>query len=170
MSPLIIRSETHADIDRIHEINSLAFETPAEAELVNNLRTVANPFLSLVAEQDGEVVGHILFTPVHLDEADELNLMGLAPMAVTPARQNRGIGSALVKAGLAHCRNVGAGAVVVLGHPDYYPRFGFHTAAGFGIRCEYEVPDEAFMLCELQEDYLRGHSGTVRYHPAFNAL
>lgn len=170
MSPLNIRRETPADINRIHEINCLAFETSAEAELVDKLRIVARPFLSLVAELKGEVVGHILFTPVRLDDADELNLMGLAPMAIAVGKRNRGIGSALVRAGLDYCRNMGTGAVVVLGHPDYYPRFGFHSAAGFGIRCEYDVPDEAFMLCELQKDYLQGHSGTVRYHPAFNEL
>jgi putative acetyltransferase len=170
MSAPTIRRENPADIDAIHGINAAAFESSAEARLVDRLRTEARPFLSLVAELDGEVVGHILFTPVRLDDADVLNLMGLAPMAVAVDRQNQGIGSALVEAGLALCRDSGAGAVVVLGHPAYYPRFGFQPAADFGLRSEYDVPDEAFLLRELQAGYLQGHSGTLRYHPAFNAL
>lgn len=170
MAPLTIRSENAADIEHIHEINRAAFETPAEAKLVDRLRTAADPFLSLVAELDGVVVGHILFTPVRLENSDELNLSGLAPVAIAPPHQNQGIGSALVEAGLAQCQKLGVGAVVVLGHPDYYPRFGFQAAANFGIRCEYDVPDEAFMLCEMQAGYLLGHTGEIHYHPAFNEL
>ena len=124
-------------------------------------------FLSLVAVEDGNVVGNIVFTPVTLDSFDELRVMGLAPMAVTPSRQNCGIGSRLVEAGLDNCRAQGVGAVIVLGHAEYYPRFGFQPASQWGIRSEYDVPDDVFMLIELVPDYLKSHHGTIRYHPAF---
>ena len=94
-------------------------------------------------------------------------MMGLAPMAVAPARQRGGIGSALVRAGLERCREMGAAAVVVLGHPDFYPRFGFLPAARLGLSCEYDVPAEAFMAMELEPNGLRGAAGIVSYHPAF---
>lgn len=96
--------------------------------------------------------------------------MGLAPMAVLPSHQRRGIGSALVRAGLQHCRQLGIGAVAVLGHPDYYPRFGFRPSTRFGISSEYDAPAEAFMVLELQEGYLAGRSGVIRFHPAFRGV
>ena len=95
--------------------------------------------------------------------------MGLAPMAVAPARQRAGIGSALVRDGLARCRRQGVEAVFVVGHPAYYPRFGFSLASGFGITCEFEVPDEAFMALELAPGALRGRTGQVFFHEAFRA-
>lgn len=91
-------------------------------------------------------------------------------MAGTPALQRQGIGSALVRAGLGRCRDLGAGAVVVLGQPAYYPRFGFQPAVRFGIACEYDAPEEAFMLIELVPGYMRGTVGTVQLHPAFKDL
>ena len=93
--------------------------------------------------------------------------MGLAPMAVLPARQRGGIGSALVRAGLDACRQLGCTAVVVLGHPAYYPRFGFQPASRFALGCEYDVPDEAFMALEVEPGSLVGKAGTIRYHRAF---
>jgi len=96
--------------------------------------------------------------------------MGLGPMAVSPARQRAGIGGALVQAGLARCRDLGACAVVVLGHPTYYPRFGFVTSTRFGIRCTYDAPEEVFMVAELQPGGLRGASGVVDYHPVFASV
>ncbi len=96
--------------------------------------------------------------------------MGLAPLAVVPEHQRGGIGTALVRAGLDQCRKIGFGAVVVLGHSEYYPRFGFTPATRFGIGCEYDVPVEVFMAVELEANYLLGVSGKVQYHAAFNNL
>lgn len=162
-----IRKETEADKAAIFEINAAAFETQAEAKLVDILRVSADPLISLVAVEGDEVVGHILFTPVTLDSYDDLALMGLAPMAVAPSRQHRGIGTQLVNAGLERCKELGIGAVVVLGHAEYYPRFGFRPASRWGIGSEYDVPDDVFMLLELAPGYLQGHHGTIRYNAAF---
>jgi len=164
-----IRRESAADRAAVHALNSAAFGQAAEADLVDALRDEAG-VISLVAEVEGRVVGHILFSPVTLAGHESLAIAGLAPMAVTPDRQRQGVGSALVRTGLDQCRRSGFGAVVVLGHPAYYPRFGFATASERSIDCEYDVPAEAFMLLELQSGYLHGASGTIRYHPAFGAL
>lgn len=153
----------------MHALNSAAFGQAAEADLVAALRDEAG-VISLIAEVDGRVAGHILFSPVTLAGHESLAIAGLAPMAVTPDRQRQGVGSALVRAGIGECRQAGFGAVVVLGHAEYYPRFGFGTAIERGIGCEYDVPPEAFMLLELQPGYLHGASGTIRFHPAFGAL
>ena len=120
-----IRTEKTTDIDKIWNINVEAFKTEAEANLVDALRDSGTPYISLVAEEDHELVGHILFTPVELvGDASGLRVMGLAPMAVVPKFQNRGIGSLLVKTGIQQCISEGCDAIVVLGHPEYYPRFG----------------------------------------------
>lgn len=163
----MIRRETPADVAAIRRVNEAAFGQPDEARLVDALREQATPFLSLVAEEEGRIVGHICFTPVEVGEAV---ILGLAPMAVVPERQNQGIGSRLVEAGLEECRRAGFGAVVVLGHPDYYPRFGFAPAAPRGLRSEYDVPDPVFMLLELVPGAAAGLEGVARYHPAFRAL
>lgn len=165
-----IRAETEADYAAVQEILESAFEDDGESRLVSRLRANAKPLISLVAEQDGQILGHILFSPVTLDSAPSLTLMGLAPMAVRPDHQRQGIGTALVEAGLNRCRETQVGAVVVLGHPDYYPRFGFLKSSSFDIKSEYDVPAEAFMVLELQAGYLDGHSGTVRYHDEFKTL
>jgi len=164
---VLIRNEVEKDYPAVHALNASAFESQAEANLVDILRKQAHPVVSLVAEDSTTVVGHILFTPVSLSNHPGLKIMGLAPMAVAPAHQNQGIGSALVRAGLERCKELGFGAVVVLGHPRYYPRFGFQPSTRFGIGCEFEAPEEAFMAIELQPGYLCGKSGTVHYHEVF---
>jgi putative acetyltransferase len=167
---MLIRSEQSKDHVAVRRLNTESFETTAEANLVDALREQAAPLISLVAEDAGEIVGHILFSPVSLPGYPGLNVMGLAPMAVAQTRQRQGIGSALVRVGLDECKRLGAGAVVVLGHPEYYPRFGFTRSTHFGIGCEYEVPEEVFMAIELEPGYLRGKSGRIRYHPAFGSV
>jgi putative acetyltransferase len=167
---VLIRSEEHGDSAAVHGVNEAAFDTAAEADLVDILREQARPVISLVAESGGAIVGHIMFSPVTLPGHPTLRLMGLGPMAVAPALQRRGIGSALVRAGLERCRQIGSGAVVVLGHPEYYPRFGFLSSTRFGIDCEFDVPSEVFMAMELEDGRLRGVSGRIEYHPAFRGL
>ena len=124
----------------------------------------------MVAEDDGEVVGHILFSPVTLSGFDSMRIAGLGPLAVSPARQRSGIGSQLVQAGLDACRENGFAAAVVVGHPEYYPRFGFRPGSHFGVGCEFDVPDDVFMVIELAVGTLRDRSGTIYYHPAFKSL
>jgi putative acetyltransferase len=165
---MLIRAEEQEDRAGVRAVNVSAFETALEANLVEALREDAKPLVSLVADDDGAIVGHIMFSPVSLSGHPALHIMGLAPMAVFPDRQRKGIGSALVRAGLEQCKRLGFGAVVVLGHPAYYPRFGFSPSARFGIRSEYDVPEDVFMAVELQAGFLRGASGTIKYHAAFS--
>jgi putative acetyltransferase len=114
------------------------------------------------------VAGHVLFSPVAVDPAaGRAGALGLAPLAVLPGRQRRGVGSALVRAGLDELRRRGAAAVVVLGHAAYYPRFGFAPASRFGLRCEFDCPDESFLALELRPGALAGGAGVVRYRPEF---
>lgn len=148
-------------------MNTAAFATRLEADLVDTLRKTAGPLISLVADDRGKIIGHILFSPVTLSGQRDVQIMGLAPMAVLPGEQRRGIGSALVREGLTRCKNLGYGAVVVVGHRDYYPRFGFQPAATFNLRSEYDVPDDVFMALELTPNYLQGKAGTIHFHSAF---
>jgi putative acetyltransferase len=164
---IIIREERQGDVEHIRAVNLAAFETTTEADLVNALRERATQLVSLVAEDDAKIIGHILFSPVTLANEPGLILMGLGPMAVVPSRQRQGVGSSLVREGLERCRQLNAAAVLVLGHPEYYPRFGFSPASRLSLRSEYDVPDEVFMVRELRDGALSGLSGTIRYHPIF---
>jgi len=152
----------------VRTFNLLAFETPSEADLVGDLRQQMPTITSLVADEDRGVLGHIMFSPIFLSGHPNLKVMGLAPMAVAPKHQKKGTGSALVQAGLGQCRQLDFVAVVVLGHPEYYPRFGFSPASQFGIDSEHDVPEEVFMAMELQPEALSGKTGGVRYHSAFS--
>ena len=167
---MIIRQERQGDVERIRDVNLAAFETSTEADLVDALRREATPLISVVAEDDADVIGHILFSPVTLASEPGLTLMGLAPMAVVPSKQRQGVGAALVREGLERCRELNVAAVVVLGHPQYYPRFGFVPAIRLSLRSEYDAPDDAFMVRELRDGALRGLLGTIRYHPVFGDL
>jgi putative acetyltransferase len=162
-----VRTETASDFDAVRMVNERAFGEPAEALLVDALRGL-DAAISLVATIDGRVVGHILFTPVQVERAGSgLSAMGLAPMAVLPEFQKQGIGSALITAGLDACRARLHDLVVVLGHPGYYPRFGFVVAAAHGLTCEYPAPIEAFMVVELTPGAFARAGGLVRYRPEF---
>ena len=164
---MLIRPEQADDFDAVLALNVAAFGSPTEARLVDRLRDLCVDLVSLVALDGTELVGHILFSPVTLAQDDSLKLYGLGPMAVAPARQRQGIGSALVEHGLERCRSLGADAVVVLGHPGFYPRFGFVPASRFGLDSDFPAPDDAFMALELRPGALRGKAGRIRYHPAF---
>ena len=163
-----IRPETPKDVDSVRYVNEQAFGQIEEAAIVDKLRNRNALTISLVATENNEVVGHIAFSPVVIESpCSSFEAVALAPMAVLPAYQRKGIGSQLVRAGLEECRHLGHEIVVVLGHPDYYPRFGFVPGKQRGIDCEFEVPDEAWMVMELKEGVLGGRSGTVRYQPEF---
>jgi len=165
-----VRPEDVTDRSAVRAVNEAAFDSSAEADLVDVLHGGSTEVISLVAERDDVVVGHILFSQVTLTGHRPLNLMGLGPMAVTPQQQRTGVGSALVREGLARCKQQGVAAVVVLGHPDYYPRFGFVPASRFSIRCEYDVPDDVFMIIELKAGALVNASGVILYDKAFASV
>ena len=168
---LTIRPECPEDYSAIDEVNRAAFGQGDEARLVRQLRNVNgfSPELSLVAVRDDEVVGHILFSPIHIETpAGCVPAVALAPMSVLPAFQNQGIGSRLVRAGLEACRRLGHTIVVVVGHPAYYPRFGFTPAGERGLKAPFPIPDDAFMVLELNAGVLEGVTGMVRYPPLFD--
>jgi putative acetyltransferase len=168
---VLIREERPEDRLAVYEVNRRAFPTPAEADLVDALRPMADPLISLVAVLDGRVVGHILFTPVRVvGETGERTALGLAPMAVFPEFQSQGIGSRLVRAGLDACRALGYPAVVVLGHPDYYPRFGFEPAAPRGLHYKDASFDPYFFVIGLAPGALEGLSGWVEYLPPIEGV
>ena len=168
-SDVVIRAEQPRDQAGIRAVNTAAFPTALEADIVDALRKQAAPFLSLVAVAGDQVIGHILFTPVGVGAAPPSHrVMGLAPMAVAPQWQRQGLGGALVRAGLRACRNLDTGIVVVLGHPDYYPRFGFRSAGEFGLQFPAPGADSCFFALRLGGD-APGPTGTVAYHPAFAA-
>ena len=162
-----VRVERPSDVPGVRCVNEAAFGRTDEADLVDRLRDRAASYLGLVAVDAGEVVGHVAFSPVTLDPPRPAPVaLGLAPMAVLPGRQRSGVGSALVRGGLSAARRGGADVVFVLGHPEYYPRFGFESAAGRGIGNEYGAPPEAFMVLELTAGALDGVGGTALYDPA----
>ena len=167
---LRVRPEEEADRLAIQTVNRAAFETSAEATLVDVLRAKPSAVASLVADIDGQVVGHIMFSAVTFAEQPAARVVGLAPMAVSPENQRAGVGSALVGEGLKLCKQLGYQAVVVLGYPEFYPRFGFVPASRYAIRCEYDAPDDAFMIVELQPHALRSLHGLVRYDEAFASV
>jgi putative acetyltransferase len=166
-----IREEEPEDVIAIRRVNEEAFGQPQEARLVDMLRANKAVLLSLVAAVHHRIVGHILFSPVRLESRPtQLEGAGLGPMAVVPEFQRTGIGSKLVAEGTERLRERCCPFIVVVGHPEYYPRFGFVPASCHGVRCQWEVPDEAFMLLPLEQSRLHGMSGVVRYPDEFSAV
>jgi putative acetyltransferase len=165
-----VRIEQSDDIDVVRLVNDQAFGQSDEGRIVDSLRNNCEGILSLVAFLNNQIVGHILFSPATLDTNDSLiEGMGLAPMAVLPEFQNRGIGSELVAEGLRHIKRMQCPFVIVLGHDQYYPRFGFQTASQYGLRCQWDgVPDEAFMVLIINASTMKDVSGIVRYRDEFN--
>ncbi len=173
-SKVTIRAEQPGDVEQVREVVTRAFSQSelghhGEGQLVDRLRQSCPEAVSRVAELAGEVVGHILLTPVVIEAEDRLWYgMGLAPMAVSPELQSRGVGSQLVEAGLAALRAADQPFVVVLGHPEYYPRFGFEPASRYGIKSEYgPEADEVFMILGLTSEPEALGAGVARYRPEF---
>jgi putative acetyltransferase len=165
---LTIRLEIPEDRASIHYVNQEAFGRNQEADLVDKLRNRGVLTTSLVAVQEMVVVGHVAFSLVEVtSEESSFEALALAPVGVLPPHQNKGIGSQLVTAGLQECLRLGHEIIVVVGHPNYYPRFGFVTANPKGIECEFEVPDDAWMIKELKQAALAGRRGKVKFQPEF---
>lgn len=163
-----IREEQSEDIRVIRKVNERAFGQPKEADVVDELRRNCNDLLSLVAVAQNQVVGHILFSPATIESEDRIvRGVGLAPMAVLPEYQRKGVGAELIRTGITRLENKGCPFVIVLGHAEYYPRFGFETASRYGVRSEWEVPDDAFMILVLNKSEMQGISGLARYRPEF---
>ena len=167
MIKVIIRPETPKDYSQIARVNDLAFNQPNEGKMIKVLRKNKKfiPQLSLVAEIDSKVVGHILFFPLNIISGENsYEVLSLAPMAVLPEHQQKGIGKKLVIEGLKKSKEMGYKAVIVLGHPTYYPKFGFERASKWNIKPPIDdVPDEASMAIELEEGFLKDKAGIIEY-------
>lgn len=166
-----VRAEQFDDFQAVYQVHLAAFGRENEANLVKILRSVPDTF-SFIAAVDEQIVGHIFFSPVSIEGSGRKNILilGLAPIAVLPNYQRQGIGSMLVQHSLKECFISGCHAVVVLGHPTYYPRFGFLRASQKGLRCEYNVPDDAFLVLELENGVLAGVEGVVKYRSEFSSV
>jgi len=163
-----IRKEEPQDRDALRHLNLAAFDNGPEAALVDKLRSSCKDYMAFVAIEDGAVVGHILFTPVTVDGSSAVG-MGLAPIAVLSSHQRKGIGSRLVRHGLEHLRQSGCPFVIVLGHPEYYPRFGFELASRYLLLSQWEkVPDEAFMIAVVDNSALPKAGSIARYRSEFD--
>ena len=165
-----IRPEQPHDIAAVRAVNEAAFGDTAEATIVDSLRNACPEAVSLVAVEDDQVLGHIFFSPVLVSgEHDVPPGMGLAPMAVLPARQRQGIGSMLVQTGIDVIRKRNCPFIIVLGHPEYYPRFGFVPASQHALSSQWDgIPDEAFMVLILDEAAMAEVSGTASYRDEFD--
>lgn len=165
-----VRSEQPEDIPAIRRVTEEAFGRTQEADVVERLRSACAQHLSLVAVLEGAVVGHILFTPAVLETAGgSVEGMGLAPVSVHPSHQRQGVGYELIRTGLSRLKAQGCPFVIVLGHPEYYPRYGFERASLYNIRCQWDdVPDEAFMILIMDRAAMANVSGTARYRPEWN--
>ena len=169
-----IREETETDFSITEKLIETAFKNAEFADhnehiLVQSLRKSSAfiPELSLIAEIEDKIVGHILFSKIMILGTMEFESLALAPVSVHPEFQKSGIGGKLIQEGLKKAKELGYESVIVLGHKDYYPKFGFRKASEWDIKCPFEVPDESFMAIELKKDTLVGKSGTVRYSEVF---
>ena len=171
MTDLIIRREEPADIAAIRFVNEQAFGRPGEAQAIDLLRDRGAATLSLVAVIDDRVVGHLFFSPVTIEASGRTwPGLGLAPLAVLPEYQRQGIGTALVLAGLEECRRLGHERIIVLGHPAYYPRFGFERASRYGVQFEFTAPDDACMILALRPGALDGVGGVAKYRAEWKGV
>jgi putative acetyltransferase len=162
-----VREEQPGDIEAIREVHRRAFGQDQEANVVDALRANGGTLLSLVATLDGRVVGHIMYSPLLVGD---FSGAALGPMAVLPDHQYRGIGGTLIEAGTQRLREAGCPFIVVLGHSTYYPRFGFTRAKDHRIRCEWDVPDDAFMVLMLDPTAMEHISGVAQYRREFSTV
>jgi len=164
-----VRPETADDREAIRELLIAGYGTEEIADMIDQLRDDPGNLISLVAESDddGKILGHVAFTPVMLDGHSELGLTGLACTAVADSARGDGVGSELVHEGMVVSQHHGAAAVITLGFPGYYARFGFEPADRYGLVCEYETPRDKFLIRLLEPSELEGCTGTVRYPQAF---
>lgn len=168
-----LRPEQSDDYEGITRVNDLSFQRKAEGKLVEELRKLKDfdPGLSIVAESGNEIIGHILFTPVTIENNGQVyQSLTLAPMAVLPEYQKRSIGKLLVIYGLQMAKDAGHESVFVLGHPSYYPKLGFKKASNWNIKSPFPAPDEAFMAIELVKGNLDHVEGKVVFPPAFDEV
>ena len=172
MIDIIIRKETSDDSEAIKELNNQAFCQKQEGELIENLRKKSEfvTELSLVAIHENRIIGHILYFPITIKTEKKVHsTLSLEPMAVMPDYQKKGVGGALIKAGLEKAKELGFISVVVLGHPEYYPRFGFRKASKWKIKEPFGVPDEVMMAIELQEGSLDCGGGMIDFPKEYYA-
>lgn len=162
-----ITDERPGDVVAIRDLNQRAFEQNQEGDIVDALRSNGGALLSLVATVNGLVVGHIMYSPISVG-----NLRGaaLGPMAVLPELQRQGIGTKLVEAGNQRIKQGGCPFIIVVGHPEFYPRFGFSPARPRGITCEWDLPDDVFMVLVLDEAEMQGVSGLAKYRDEFSSV
>lgn len=167
-STIAIRPERPEDSAAVITINDSAFAGTDESRLVEAIKQSGRPVISLVACSDDTPMGHIFFSPIEIhSEGPTIAALALAPMAVLPAFQRRGVGTLLVEAGLKECARQGCQVVVVVGHPTFYPRFGFAPANGMGLQSVYSSAGDAFMALELSKGVLAGRTGFVEYPVEF---
>jgi putative acetyltransferase len=166
-----VREENPEDHDQIRYVNDLAFKCPDEGRIVDQIRAKQKEIISLVALIDEKIVGHILFSPVVINcDQKSIKGMGLAPMAVLPEYQKQGIGTTMVKEGLRKLQERKYPFVIVVGHAEYYPRFGFERASKYGLKCQWEsVPDEAFMVMIMNQSVMKDAKGVAKYMKEFDA-
>ena len=162
-----IREERSDDRAGVRDVNNRAFGQEQEANIVDALRANGAVLLSLVATMNDRVVGHVMFSPITVGDVTGA---ALGPMAVLPEHQRQGIGGVMIEMGTERLKRLGYPFIIVLGHAEYYPRFGFKPASLFGVTCEWEVPDEAFMLLVLDETKMRDVSGLARYRHEFSSV
>jgi len=167
-----IRQELPEDINDIRALNEKAFGQPQEANIISKLRNNCEGLISLVATENKKIVGYILFSPVIIEGKNGVAKgMGLAPMAVLPEKQRQGIGTQLVNTGIEYLKKTKCQFIIVLGHPEYYPRFGFELASRYGIKSQWEaVPDEALMILWLDKSMMNHVSGVAKYRDEFNEV
>ena len=163
-----IREERADDIAAVRDLNRRAFGQDQESNIVDALRANGAALLSLVATLNDQVVGHIMYSPVSV--TGNVSGTALGPMAVLPEHQRQGIGSKLIEAGNRKLKDAGCPFIVVVGHADYYPRFGFRPASEHGIKCEWDVPDNVFMLLVIDEAKMAGVAGLAKYMPEFSSV